>query len=219
MRVVRAGCPGRSDLPRSGQAWIVRTVVAILENPRYTGRQVWNRYGTAHGADGALHAGAGRWTTAQQWAVSEKLFHPALVDDATFRAVQGMRAARKTQEGDTRTYTLAGLVVCGVCRRRLDSHWVNNRPGYRCRHGHTSAHQRPPEFAKNVYVREDRLLTCLRSRLADTGGEDTDPADYLRSNALVIVYGGPTWTIEAVAAPPAPATPDPAGTQLLQVLS
>lgn len=40
-------CPSAADRPRnphrSGQAWIVRTVVGILENPRYTGRQVWTR--------------------------------------------------------------------------------------------------------------------------------------------------------------------------------
>jgi hypothetical protein len=33
---------------RSGAAWTVRTVAAILANPRYTGRQVWNRQGTDH---------------------------------------------------------------------------------------------------------------------------------------------------------------------------
>jgi hypothetical protein len=34
--------PGRNG-HRSGKRWIVRTVAMILENPRYTGRQVWNR--------------------------------------------------------------------------------------------------------------------------------------------------------------------------------
>ncbi|MEV6600122.1 recombinase family protein [Actinoplanes sp. NPDC051346] len=33
---------------RSGTAWTVRTVAAILGNPRYTGRQVWNRQGIDH---------------------------------------------------------------------------------------------------------------------------------------------------------------------------
>ncbi|MEV0053526.1 recombinase zinc beta ribbon domain-containing protein [Saccharopolyspora shandongensis] len=94
-----------------------------------------------------------------------------LVNDATFLAVWGKRAARKTQDGGTRTYVLAGLVVCGLCERRLDSHWVNNGPGYRCRHGHTSARNRPPEFVKNVYVREDRLLAGLRRRLSNAAGD------------------------------------------------
>ncbi|MEV4734765.1 zinc ribbon domain-containing protein [Saccharopolyspora sp. NPDC049426] len=39
---------------------------------------------------------------------------------------------------------LAGLVVCGACDRRFDSHWAHNRPGYRCRHGRTSARGKTP---------------------------------------------------------------------------
>jgi hypothetical protein len=43
-------CPSRADRAhnphRSGAAWMVRTVASILENPRYTGRQVWNRQRT-----------------------------------------------------------------------------------------------------------------------------------------------------------------------------
>jgi hypothetical protein len=74
--------------------------------------------------------------------------HPALVDEATFVAVQGMRAAQPTQHGRTRTYVLAGLVQCQLCGRQLDPHWVNGRPGYRRRHGHNSARNRPPELAK-----------------------------------------------------------------------
>jgi hypothetical protein len=40
-------CPSASDPDRNphraGTAWTLRTVAAILANPRYTGRQVWNR--------------------------------------------------------------------------------------------------------------------------------------------------------------------------------
>jgi site-specific DNA recombinase len=31
---------------RTGAGWTLRTVAAILANPRYTGRQVWNRQRT-----------------------------------------------------------------------------------------------------------------------------------------------------------------------------
>jgi len=45
-------CPSGADPERnrhrSGQAWMVTTVAAILANPRYTGRQVWNRQPTHH---------------------------------------------------------------------------------------------------------------------------------------------------------------------------
>lgn len=40
-------CPSRADTDRNshraGHGWTVRTLATILANPRYTGRQVWNR--------------------------------------------------------------------------------------------------------------------------------------------------------------------------------
>ena len=45
-------CPSRADQSRnphrSGAGWMLTTVAAILANPRYTGRQVWNRQPTDH---------------------------------------------------------------------------------------------------------------------------------------------------------------------------
>lgn len=45
-------CPSAADPERnphrSGAAWTLFTVRAILANPRYTGRQVWNRQPTSH---------------------------------------------------------------------------------------------------------------------------------------------------------------------------
>jgi hypothetical protein len=40
-----AADPGRNP-HRSGARWTLRTVSTILSNPRYTGRQVWNRQRT-----------------------------------------------------------------------------------------------------------------------------------------------------------------------------
>jgi hypothetical protein len=40
-----AADPGRNP-HRSGLGWTLRTVATILSNPRYTGRQVWNRQRT-----------------------------------------------------------------------------------------------------------------------------------------------------------------------------
>uniref|UniRef100_UPI00384D4461 recombinase family protein n=1 Tax=Plantactinospora soyae TaxID=1544732 RepID=UPI00384D4461 len=33
---------------RTGHRWTLRTVAAIIGNPRYTGRQVWNRLRADH---------------------------------------------------------------------------------------------------------------------------------------------------------------------------
>jgi DNA invertase Pin-like site-specific DNA recombinase len=68
-------CPSRVDRERNphrtGAAWTLRTVAAILANPRYTGRQVWDR----QGADGSALAARG-WKSPQEWVVSKKVTHP-----------------------------------------------------------------------------------------------------------------------------------------------
>lgn len=215
-------CPSGADRVRNphrpGQSWMVRTVTGILENPRYTGREVWNRHSTeSRGGDHARRAGgAARRTQAKDWVLSDRQVHPALVSDELFLAVQGMRTARKTHDGVTRRYVLAGLLVCEVCGRRLDSHWVNGRAGYRCRHGYTSARGRPQHAAKNVYVREDKLLVELRERLlARPGCEPTEMADHLRRQGQVIVCTGSSWTLEDTASLPARTTPGFGDMQLL----
>jgi site-specific DNA recombinase len=119
---------------RSGRGWSLRTVIEILRNPRYTGRQVWNRVADRD----HRHP-----DTPRGWAISARSSHPGLVTERDFVAAQAVRVSRTASDGMTRTYQLSGLVQCGLCGRRMDAHWVNDRPGYRCRHGHTSAQPRP----------------------------------------------------------------------------
>ncbi|WP_424229512.1 recombinase family protein [Actinophytocola sp.] len=179
--------PGRNS-HRAGERWIVRTVAMILENPRYTGRQVWNRQSTVgHGGGGRRSgrgSGAVRRNSAGEWEVSQALTHQPLVDDATFVAVQGIRAGRQTKDGETREYMLAGLVVCAVCGRRMDGHWVHGRAGYRCRHGYTSGTPRPGGTTRNLYFREDHLLGLVPKLLVDAGFRFDRP-DQLRQRDLV----------------------------------
>jgi hypothetical protein len=94
--------------------------------------------------------------------------HPALVSEEDFIAVQGIRA-----EGDTTGTATARryLLRCGICRRRMESCWANNRPAYRCRHGYTTAVTPDPAQPKNSYVREDSILPhlpALHARLTAT---------------------------------------------------
>jgi len=69
-------CPSASDPGRNphrtGAAWTLRTVAAILANPRYTGRQVWNRQRTdfdlVDPGDTALgHRQVQRWNLPEGW--------------------------------------------------------------------------------------------------------------------------------------------------------
>jgi hypothetical protein len=162
-------CPSAADPARNshrtGAEWTLRTVAAILANPRYTGRQVWNRQRTdfdlVDPANTALgHKQVQRWNLPDGWFISKRPAHPALVSEADFIAAQDTAAPRGPAGPATR-YLLAGLLACGRCGRRLESTWSNGKPAYRCRHGHTSAASPGPGQPKNTYVREDQILPHL----------------------------------------------------------
>lgn len=129
-------CPAQADPSRNrhrrGHDWSLRTVIEILRNPRYTGREVWNRV--------ADRDGQRPDETRHEWAIAERPSHPALVTERDFVAVQAVRVTRTAADGTVRTYRLSGLLSCGWCGRRMDSHWVNDRPRLPLP---TWAHQRP----------------------------------------------------------------------------
>ena len=166
-----AADPGR-NLHRTGAGWTLGTLTTILSNPRYTGRQVWNRQRTDRDlvdpGDIALgHKPVQRWNLPDGWVISRKPAHPPLVSEADFIAAQDISAARGPVPDKglaaprKRCYLLAGLLVCGGCGRRMESAWSNGKPAYRCRHGHTTASGRGPGRLRNAYIREDRILPHL----------------------------------------------------------
>jgi site-specific DNA recombinase len=185
-RVLNEGgvaCPSSVDRERnphrSGQAWTLRTVAAILGNPRYTGRQVWNRQRTDHDRRDPASSHAGRvlvrrWNPTQQWVVSKKVVHAALVCEEDFVAAQSVNAVATAQDGTTREYLLVGLVQCRRCGRRMESHWVHGRPGYRCRHGHSSSKGSVPGRPRNLYLREDHILGRITTQLRGLGLPDEE---------------------------------------------
>jgi site-specific DNA recombinase len=208
-------CPSASDPTRNphrnGRVWTLTTVAAILANPRYTGRQVWNRQPSDFDLIDPANTGLGhqqvqRWNLPDGWVISNRPAHPALVSEAEFIAVQEMSVPRGPAGPATRQYFLAGLICCGTCGRRLESSWSNGRPAYRCRHGYTSAAKSGPTRPKNTYVREDQILPHLAALaiLLDgqkygRGGPDqasqvTGPArtaeliEYLRSSGHALIY-------------------------------
>jgi site-specific DNA recombinase len=224
-----AADPGRNP-HRSGAGWTLRTVGSILSNPRYTGRQVWNRQRTdtdlVDPADVALgHRGVQRWNLPDGWVISERPAHRALVSEADFIAAQDAGATRgPAPVGDPvmperRRYLLAGLLACSTCGRKMESAWSNGRPAYRCRHGHTTAAAPDPGQAKNAYVREDKILAELPGlHLLLTGkqparrrrtrhGADARPAAspekviaYLRERELTLTYDSAAGALRAEAA-------------------
>jgi site-specific DNA recombinase len=112
---------------RTGSAWTLGTVATVLSNPRYTGRQVWNRQRTdsqlADPANTSLgHRQVQRWNLPDGWVISDRPAHPALVSEADFIAAQDANAARGPASHadmtgpEQRRYLLAGLLACGGVR-------------------------------------------------------------------------------------------------------
>jgi site-specific DNA recombinase len=203
-------CPSIMDAGRNRHRthdeWSPRTVAAILANPRYTGRQVWNRqrtdHDTPHDQSGPGRGKVLRWNTADQWVVSKQLAHPALVSEADSVAAQRVNASPTPAGGGSDRYLLVGLVRCGLCQRRMDSHWVHDRAGYRCRHGHTAANPRRTRRPKTLYRREDQILERVRAALGDhpdLGHRPRAIAEHLRDNNLTVICTARTVTIDTPA--------------------
>jgi site-specific DNA recombinase len=91
--------PHRNKAPAAWGRRAHRTGAAILANPRYTGRQVWNRQRTdfdlADPANTTLgHRQVQRWNLPEGWVISQHPAHAALVSEADFIAAQETAALR-----------------------------------------------------------------------------------------------------------------------------
>ena len=92
--------PGRNQ-HRCGVAWSKGAVRAILTNPRYTGRQVWNRQRKDEVlidvTDVALgHVTKMRWNPQDKWIYSEQITHPPIISEQRFQQAQQILAGRGT---------------------------------------------------------------------------------------------------------------------------
>jgi DNA invertase Pin-like site-specific DNA recombinase len=162
---------------RSGIAWNKFAVRAILVNPRYTGHQVWNKQRKDEVLidvdDVALgHMTKLRWNDADKWLWSEKIVQPPIIERETFDQVQTMIAARAHAPAEhkahraKRPYALRGCVWCGLCGRRMQSHWVNDAPYYRCRFAAEYALANRVEHPLNVYMSEGAVIGAVDGWLA-----------------------------------------------------
>ena len=97
-------CPSAADPARNphraGSGWTLRTAAAILANPRYTGRQVWNRQPSEAVLVDPANTGLGhrqvqRWNLPEGWVISKHPAHAALVSEADFIAAQDASCAAR----------------------------------------------------------------------------------------------------------------------------
>ena len=87
--------PGPQPAPHRGRV-DAGQVTTILGNPRYTGRQVWNRQRTDKDLADPDNVSLGhkqrqRWNLPDGWVISRKPAHQALVSEADFIAAQDVK--------------------------------------------------------------------------------------------------------------------------------
>jgi hypothetical protein len=102
----------------------------------------------------------------------DEIVHPWIVSAEDFAAVQHLLAGRggrhtdKTMKRTQNTYQLRGLLFCGICERRMQSHWIDGRDYYRCRFPQEYALANKIKHPSNVYLREDVVVPKLDRLLA-----------------------------------------------------
>jgi site-specific DNA recombinase len=216
-------CPSAADPDRNphraGSGWTLRTAAAILANPRYTGRQVWNRQPSEAVLVDPANTGLGhkqvqRWNLPEGWVISKHPAHAALVSEADFIAAQDAAAPRGPAGPAVRRYLLAGFIMCGRCGRRLESTWSYGRPAYRCRHGYDSATSPDPDRPKNTYVREDQILPHLAALAILLAGHAGRPVRGSRGRAQLTGPDGTAALIDQLRADGTVLTYDPDGRTL-----
>lgn len=176
--LTRDGVPSPSAYDRArnphrcGIAWSKGAVRVILSNPRYTGRQVWNKQRKDEVLldvnDVALgHTSTVRWNHQDAWVWSTEIVHQPLIDTETFEQVQAMltgRGAQRTTRERHRTqhrYVLRGLLHCGLCGRRMQGQQSKQSLYYRCRFPTEYGLANKIAHPRNVYLAERELIGPL----------------------------------------------------------
>ena len=176
-----ANDPKRNRHRASSQgAWSKHAVRVILQNPRYTGHEVWNKQRRDEVLidvdDVALgHESKMRWNDESEWVWSQDHTHEAIVTVEQFEAARavfksGQRAAvRKTKT--RHPYMLSGLMRCGICGRKMQASWNNNKAYYRCKfpNEYAIAEDKHP---KTVYVQERAVTPGLDRWIGELFDDD-----------------------------------------------
>jgi len=163
---------------RDTRAWSKSAVRAILLNPRYTGREVWNRQRRDEVLLDVEDVAAGhqtklRWNDSSDWIWSTDVKHEALVSSEDFAAVQAQMAAHarrptnRKAAAEKRCYPLSGLMRCGICGRRMQGTWNHEANHYRCRFPSEYALANKVDHPRTVYLRESSIMPELDSWLAE----------------------------------------------------
>ncbi|MHB1782267.1 MAG: recombinase family protein [Acidimicrobiales bacterium] len=164
---------------RLGRGWSFATVQTILQNPRYTGYQVWGRQPrheelldpTAPQDGYRTHQ---RWADTDAWIHSSELAQEPLVDEATYRRAQALMRAkgadvkRSIRSAKTNSqYLFTGRVTCAMCGRKMSGHRSGARLGYACRIRDAYALGNADPHPRSVWLTERDLTAVALEWLAE----------------------------------------------------
>lgn len=149
---------------RTRGAWSKSTVAGILQNPKYTGYQVYNRR--------AMRSRHGQYNDPRLWVWSAQPVHEPLIPKWMFDELTATRKARQgSREGNElsshpaakRTYLLRGMVICGCGRRMRAVPHPKNAVYYQCWPAGNNK-GRPDKYVghpKTVNIREEPLVAAI----------------------------------------------------------
>lgn len=157
---------------RDTRAWSKSAVRAILLNPRYCGREVWNRQRRDEVLLDVEDVAAGhqtklRWNDSSDWIWSTDVKHEALVTSEDFAAVQAQMAVHahrhttKKSRAGRRCYPLSGILMCGACGRRMQGNWNHDLAHYRCRFPSEYALANKVDHPLTAYVKKSAIVPTL----------------------------------------------------------
>jgi hypothetical protein len=186
--------------------WGKTQVRTILQNPRYTGHQVWNRQRRDEVLVDVEDVALGnttkmRWNKPDQWVWSEQPVHEAIVSRKVFDRVQELfsRRARRPVKGTRdarRPYVLRGILQCAWCGRRMQGSYNNGKLHYRCRFpGEYATTTGPSNHPRNVYVRQDAIEPHLDAWLSQV----FDPQNVDETRAALVAASQADVDVDAQA--------------------
>ncbi|MDX6283000.1 MAG: hypothetical protein QOH03_4071 [Kribbellaceae bacterium] len=174
---------------RKMDGWQHSAVVAILENPRYTGYAIYGRWQKVEELLDPEDVAAGyiarfRRSPLAKIVRSREPAHPAIVSVETFTAAQLEKRKRRTggvagwssmsrqRTSKKRTYELRGRVRCGICDRKMEGAARHQEVKYyRC-----NARTLVPESATalahppQIYLREDFVTPAINRWIGELFG-------------------------------------------------
>jgi DNA invertase Pin-like site-specific DNA recombinase len=168
-------CPSAYDRERNphrhSEVWETSAIRVIVTNPRYTGRQVWNKQRTDEVLldveDVALgHEAKQRWNSPQDWVWSAQVVHTPLISAEVFERVQRKLTVRgvggdsgNAPRRSTRPYLFRGLLRCGLCGRRMEGSFNHGRLYYRCAASRDFVRQHKISHPPCLYLREESIVS------------------------------------------------------------